>query len=84
MTHVDALSRYSLRCMLVDTSNVGLLTRIEKAQEDDVDVVRISDLISTEDRRIYYEGRHIFRGDRRRSANCCACFVKIPSHPAST
>jgi len=44
MTHVDALSRYLLpRYMLVDTSKDGLLTRIEKAQQDDVDIKSISD-----------------------------------------
>jgi len=40
MAHVDALSHYP-RCMLIDTSVVDLLTRIEKALQNDVK--RISD-----------------------------------------
>jgi len=45
MAHVEALSHYPLpRCMLVDTSKEGLLARMEKAQQEDVDVKRITDL----------------------------------------
>jgi hypothetical protein len=46
MVHVDALSRYPLpTCMVIDESDARLLTRLKKAQEEDENVRRLSELV---------------------------------------
>jgi len=45
MAHIDAWSHYPLpQCMLIDASKDGLLARMEKVQQENVDVKRIIDL----------------------------------------
>jgi len=45
MAYIDALNHYPLsRCMLIDTSRIGLLAPIKEAQQNDINVKRIFDL----------------------------------------